>query len=376
MQFKEGCFYPGLMSDEDKNIVQTCELNPVVLLMQMEYRLYVCLVGKRGDDGGLTIGLCDERGFTSAYLSKKAVFENPDNPNSKITFKYECYAYQNAECFDYSTSTTMDGYLVEVVSTTKIRYMMNALVKAKSDPRGPMSQLHERNNKKLSNLLQQSLIKSYEELSERQAHKTCAFELNQTQRTKLMQLFANNMASEFTTLNSDTKAPSFSEAEKRQLVTICELIHERNQANASLREQFRQYFVGDRFVLIYHPSSTHVVFGQIQWTNVEEVMEHTYTGKYSFYDGPSVTTSLCDFRRYKSVETLPEDVRDVVLSTLHLDKMNRTSKSPVSNSQALLPHPQRSTAAVFTNSSSTCYKGNSDNAVTIYNLPDKRRLLA
>ena len=349
----ESPFYPGMFGPNTQAELRKHKVWPLIVALKMEFNLYLQGLSKPNEDSTRYL-LCDGTGLRQAKL-----FIDADEEISLCIMK--------------NSFSALRADTEELFKSKNIKYLLGRINKLRGEPDSLLNKLCTRGITDFNQYMNEMTSGFLSLWDGQQGRSRYTPSLDGNMRIKAIKVLDG-------TLTKSDLSPS-------ELVTVkfeMQRIVERHEKHEEYKKKVLNYLSGPKFMFIYDnaPISS-LVFGALKFTNIEDMMDSFYESDGHWYVGPQVQIEINhDFRRLKVLSSgdgsvlpaLPIEFRDVVMSTLHLDKMNRSSKVSFDNTDPLFPSISGGFAR-FTDSSSFCWKSASVMSNVLI-IPDKRGLLA
>lgn len=174
---------------------------------------------------------------------------------------------------------------------------------------------------------------------------------------------------------------SFSSEESSVMQKEFHEVQKRRARFESIKQDNLTRLTGNKFLIFYSSdqrADSQIILGGMRFdpAELEAYSEKTYIQRELFLDYPSVPKITEPFARYKSIDQIPDHLKDVVLATLRMSKLNRScdnsNYSP--SSTTLLPafvRPQAST--LWFKDSASVANLSAPNRYALFVFPDMRQ---
>jgi len=346
-------FYPGMFGPSTQADLRKHKVWPLIITLKMECNLYLQAMMKpiNGDTKYL---LCDGTGLRQAML-----FVDEQEEITLTVTKNSFY--------------TVSSDTEELLKSKNVKYMLGRINKLKEDPDSELHTIQTRGARQFVQYMREMVTGMLLYWNDTDGRTRYAPQMDVGLRIKATKMLSGAL----------TKS-DFSTSELTSVAFELQRIAERDEKHKEYREKVLNYLSGPKFMFMYDSAPvSSLLFGAIELTNPEEMLDSIYEADGSWYSGPEAKFQINhDFRRLKVLSSdngsvlpaLPVEFRDVVMSTLHLDKMNRTSRRLFTQTDPLFPVAAGG-HVLFNDSPSFCWKGGS-NMSNFFLISDKRGLLA
>jgi hypothetical protein len=345
-------FYPDMFGPSTQADLRKHKVWPLIIALKMECNLYLQALMKPLD-GSTKYLLCDGTGLRQAVLVV--------DKDEEITFSVTKNSFH-----------TVSSDTEELLKSKNVKYMLGRLNKLKEDPHSALHTIQTRGADHFMRYMREMVTGLLLYWNDTDGRTRYAPQMDVGLRIKAMKM-----------LNGTLTKSDFSTSELTSVAFELQRITERDEKHKEYRQNVLNYLSGPKFVFMYDatPASS-LLFGAIELTNPEEMLDNIYEADGSWYTGPEATFQINhDFRRLKVLSSdngsvlpaLPVEFKDVVMSTLHLDKMNRSSRRVFTQNDPLFPVATLG-HVLFNDSPSFCWKGGSSMS-NFFLISDKRSLL-